>query len=109
MNLINREFLSTDPVRFRHNQALYYLSYQSIRKKLKKILPDHSKSIHRIFQALIEENGFLLWSEFAKVSGGVIDATQSERKTADKMFVDLHELGIVSDLSEVLGIPIVIK
>lgn len=103
-----KEFLSTDPVRFRHNQALYYLPYQSLRKKLKEVLPDHSKKLHRIFQALIEEKGFLLWSEFAKVSGGVVDSIQSERKTADAMFVDLYKLGIVRDISEVNGIPVVI-
>lgn len=101
------DFFSTDPVRFRHNQALYYLPYQSLAKKLKKVLPDHSKRLNRTYQALIEEKGFLLWPEFAKVSGGVVNATQSERKTVDKIFIELHKLGIVSDLSQVDGIPVV--
>lgn len=102
------EFSSTDPVRFRHNQALYFLPYQNLKKKLKEVLPDHSQTLHRIYQALVEEKGLLFWSEFAKISGGVVESTKSTRKTADEMFKDLFDLGIVNELSEMNGIPLVI-
>lgn len=101
-------FSSTDPVKFQHNQVLYYLPTQSLKSKLRKVLPDHAITLQRVYQSLVEEQGFLLWTEFAKISAGVVDSTKSERKTAEGIFDDLYQLGIVIEIGEMNGIPVVI-
>lgn len=100
-------FYSTEPVKFQHNQVVYFLSYHDLKGKLRKILPDHAITLQRIYQALVEEKGFLFWSEFAKISAGVVDHSKSERKTAEEIFDDLYRLGIVEKV-EFNGIPVVI-
>ncbi|WP_079524981.1 MULTISPECIES: hypothetical protein [Halobacillus] len=111
--IINRlknsgEFLSTDPVKLRHQELIYYLPFHDLKAKLKKIMPDHSSTLNRIYQALVEENGFLLWSEFAKISSGVVDSSQSSRKSATNLFNDLKSLGIVEELKHHEHIPVVV-
>ncbi|MEH7131431.1 hypothetical protein V7103_24985 [Neobacillus drentensis] len=101
-------FYSTDPVKFQHNQVLYFLPTQSLKSKLKEVLPDHAMTLQRVFQALVEEQGFLLWSEFAKISAGVVDPLKSERKTAQDIYDDLFNLGMVKEIVEFNGIPVVI-
>jgi hypothetical protein len=100
-------FYSTEPVKFRHNQVLYFLPSQSLKSKLKEIFPDHALTLHRVYQALVEEQGFLFWSEFAKISAGVVDPSKSERKTAREIFDNLYQLGMVEEV-EFNGIPVVI-
>ncbi|ART78116.1 hypothetical protein B4U37_19650 [Sutcliffiella horikoshii] len=100
-------FYSTDPVKFRHNQVLYFLPSQSLKSKLKEIFPDHAVTIQRVYQALVEEQGFLFWSEFGKISAGVVDPSKSERKTAKEIFDDLYNLGIVEKI-EFNGIPVIV-
>jgi hypothetical protein len=101
-------FSSTDPVKFKHNQVLYFLPSQSLKSKLREILPDHAVTLQRVYQALVEEQGFLFWSEFAKISAGVVDPSKSERKTARAIFEDLHKLGMVEDIVDFNGMPVVI-
>lgn len=101
-------FHSTDPVKFQHNQVLYFLPSQSLKRKLKDILPDHASTLHRVYQALVEEQGFLFWTEFAKISAGVVDTSKSERKTAKEIFDNLYNLGMVKEIVELNGIPVVV-
>lgn len=101
-------FSSTDPVKFKHNEVLYFLPSQNLKKKLKEVFPDHAVTLHRVYQALVEEQGFLFWSEFAKISAGVVDSSKSERKTANAIFDDLYKLGMVKDIEDYNGIPIVV-
>ncbi|HDR3493166.1 TPA: hypothetical protein QCN73_004708 [Bacillus wiedmannii] len=102
------EFSSTDPVKFQHNQVLYYLPNQNLKSKLREILPDHAITLYRVYQALVEEQGFLFWSEFAKISAGVVDSVKSERKTAKDIFNDLFQLGMVEKEFDFTGILVVV-
>ncbi len=70
----NREILSTDPVRFHRNGVLYFLPGQSIKTKLREVMPNHAKTIERVYQSLVELDGLLYWSEFAKISAGVVNS-----------------------------------
>lgn len=102
------DILSTEPVKFMRNQVLYYLPNMNLKIKLREVLPDHSITINRIYQALVEQDGFLFWSEFLKVSAGVIDPSKSNKKLAIKIFNDLYELGIVDKIHDFYGTKIVI-
>ncbi|MCY7629632.1 hypothetical protein MH206_11360 [Bacillus altitudinis] len=101
-------FLSTDPVKLKHQELIYYLPFHDLRAKLKKIMPEHSVTNNRIYQALVEEDGFLLWNEFVKISAGVVDTSQSKRKSAMKIFNDLKSLGIVEEIVHYDHIPVVV-
>lgn len=101
-------FSSTDPVKFKHNQVLYFLPSQNLKGKLKEVFPDHAVTLQRVYQALVEEQGFLFWSEFAKISAGVVDPSKSERKSVTAIFKDLHKLGIVEDIEDYNGVPVVV-
>ncbi|MBM7580807.1 hypothetical protein [Jeotgalibacillus terrae] len=103
-----KAFYSTDPVKFQHKQVLYFLPKQNLKSKLKGIFPNHAETLHRLYQALVEEQGFLFWSEFAKISAGVVDSSKSERKTARDIFNDLLNLKMVEPLTDFNGIPVVI-
>lgn len=87
-----KDILSTDPVKFKHNQVLYFLPKQNIKRKLREILPDQGITLFRIYQALVEENGFLFWSEFAKICAGVVDHSALNKKTCDEIFSDQYIL-----------------
>ena len=63
---IQETFNSTDPVKFQHNQVLYFLPKQSLKSKLRKVLPNHAITLQRVYQSLVEEQGFLFWAEFEK-------------------------------------------
>ena len=102
------DILSSYPVKFNYQELLYYLPNQSIISKLKEILPDHAKTMHRIYQALVEEDGFLFWSEFEKVSAGVVDISKSERETAEKIFDKMKMLKVVEPLYDFQGTQVVI-
>lgn len=102
-----KDILSTDPVKFKHNQVLYFLPKQNIKRKLREILPDQGITLFRVYQALVEENGFLFWSEFAKICAGVVDNSASNKKTCDEIFSDLNNLGIVKEY-DYEGIPVVV-
>lgn len=104
----NREILNTEPVRFQKNQVLYFLPGQSIKKKLREVMPNHAKTIERAYQALVELDGFLFWSEFAKVSAGVVNQEQSSKKSAVSIYKDMKNLGMVNELYDFHGIPVVI-
>jgi hypothetical protein len=101
-------FLSTDPVKLKHQELIYYLPFHDLKAKLKKVMPEHSVTINRIYQALVEEDGFLLWSEFVKISAGAIDTSQSKRKSVHEIFKDLKFLGIVENISYHDQIPVVV-
>lgn len=104
----NREILNTEPVRFQKNQVLYFLPGQNIKKKLREVMPDHAKTIERVYQALVELDGFLFWSEFAKVSAGVVNQEQSSKKSAMSIYKDMKNLGMVNELYDFHGLPVVI-
>lgn len=92
------KLLTTDPVKFIRNQVLYFLPRQDIKKKLKLILPDHAKTLHRLYQAFVEQDGFLLMPEFLKISAGVIDRKQEpnvRHKSADQIFNDMVNLNLI--------------
>lgn len=88
-------FKDTGKVKFKNNQKIYYLPYHDLTAKLKKIMPDQSKIRYRIVQAIIEEKGFLLWTEFSKICSGVINNSASKKKTVYEIFNDLYLLEIV--------------
>ncbi|WYQ42424.1 hypothetical protein NST67_21070 [Bacillus sp. FSL W7-1321] len=104
----SRAFLSTDPVKLKHQELIYYLPFHDLRAKLKKVMPEHSVTFNRIYHALVEEDGFLLWSEFAKISAGVVDPSQSTRKSVINIFNDLKSLGMVEELIHHEHIPVVV-
>ncbi|MED1795413.1 hypothetical protein P4V54_22380 [Brevibacillus nitrificans] len=90
--------LTTEPVKFVRNQVVYFLPKQSIRKKLKEVLPDHAKTIHRLYQALVEQDGFLHWSEFEKISAGVVNREQEpnkKHKSVEAIYHEMHLLGLI--------------
>ncbi|SEN98360.1 hypothetical protein SAMN04488134_10328 [Amphibacillus marinus] len=101
-------FLSTDPVKLKYQELIYYLPFHDLRAKLKLIMPEHSVTLNRIYQALVEEDGFLLWNEFVKISAGVVDPSQSTRKSAINIFNDLKSLGIVEEIIHYEHIPVVV-
>lgn len=93
------KLLTTDPVKFTGNQVLYFLPRQDIRKKVKLILPNHAKTYHRLYQAFVEQDGFLLMSEFSKISAGIVDRQQEpnkRHKSVDKIFDEMVRLGLIS-------------
>jgi len=102
------DVLSTDPVKLKHKELIYYLSYHNLKAKLKKVMPEHSETLNRVYQALVEEDGVMLWSEFAKASAGVVDTSQSTRKSTMDIFNDLQSLGIVEELKDHEHIPVVV-
>lgn len=104
----NGDILSTDPVKLKHKELIYFLPFHSLKAKIKNLKPEHSTIIPRMYQAIVEEDGFLLWSEFIKISAGVVDHTQSKRKTAEAIFIDLKNIGIVRELFICQGIPVVV-
>lgn len=95
----NKVILSTDPVKFVRNQVLYFLPRQNIKKKLASVLPDHAQTLNRLFLALSEQDGFLLWSEFAKISSGIINSEQNHnKKTVEAIYNDMYKLGLVEPI-----------
>lgn len=93
------EIHSTAPVSFGRNQFIYFLPGQNLLNKLQEVIPDHRQALNRIYQALLDQNGFLLWSDFAKISAAVVNKNQAPgRKTAFELFEDLKHLGLVEDL-----------
>lgn len=71
--------LTTEPVKFFRNQLLYFLPKQNLKNKLKEVLPDHGQTFHRLYQAFIEQQGFLHISEFAKICAGVVNRVEKEK------------------------------
>ncbi|ETT35169.1 hypothetical protein C161_18234 [Paenibacillus sp. FSL R5-192] len=71
--------LTTEPVKFARNQLLYFLPKQNLKDKLKGVIPDHGQTFHRLYQALIEQQGFLHISEFAKICAGVVNTKEKEK------------------------------
>lgn len=70
-------------------------------------MPDHAKGIYRIYQALIEAEGFLFWSEFEKISAGALDIMNTGRKTTERIFDDMKSLNIVEPLYDFRGTRVV--
>lgn len=101
-------FISSYPVKFKHQELLYYLPDQSIVNKLKRIMPKHAPTMHRVYQALIQEDGFLFWSEFEKISAGAIENSNSGREAAVNIFRKMERLGAVEKKYDFQGIPVVI-
>lgn len=100
---IKREkvLLTTDPVKFLRNQVLYFLPRQNIQKKLRLVLPDHAKTFDRVYQALIEQEGFLQWAEFCKIAAGVVNRDQEpnyKHKAAQKIYEEMCALGLVNPI-----------
>ncbi|WP_070000517.1 hypothetical protein [Cellulosilyticum sp. I15G10I2] len=97
----NNSLLTTEPVKFTRNQVIYFLPKQNIRNKLREVIPDHAQTIHRVYQALIEQDGFLHWSEFVKISAGVFNSEQvkdNKHKTVEKIFNDMLRLKLVKPI-----------
>lgn len=95
--------LTTDPVRFSHNQLLYFLPNQNIRAKLVQVLPDHRQTLHRIYQALVEQQGFLHFTEFAKISSGIVNKDEKEKlglkqKELNEIIDELQRLEIIQPI-----------
>jgi len=95
----NKTLLCTEPVKFTKNQLLYFLPKQNINKKLLEVIPDHAQTFHRLYQALCEQDGFLLWSEFCKISSGVIDKeTNQNKKSVYEIYLDMRHLGLLQEI-----------
>lgn len=99
-----RTLLTTEPVKFMGNQLLYFLPNQNIKTKLKEVLPDHAKTFDRIFQAFVEQEGFLHIKEFAKICAGVVVDNQAssifllKQKTVEKVIEEMQELEIIKPI-----------
>lgn len=102
------KLLSTDPVSFGNNQFIYFLSGHNIVSKIKEVIPDNRKVLHRIYQAFVDQNGFLFWSDFVKISGAPLKTTILKQKTASQIYEDLLSLGLVKPIKYFNQIPVVI-
>lgn len=101
-----KTLLTTEPVKFMGNQLLYFLPKQNLKKKLKEVLPDHAKTFDRVYQAFVEQEGFLHIKEFAKICAGVVVDNQAsnilslKQKTVKKVIQEMQELQIINPIVE---------
>lgn len=103
------DICSTEPVSFLRNQYLYFLPGQNIKNKIKQISPDLAVTYNRIYLAFVELDGFLLWSEFLKISAGAIDPESAPgHKTANEIYTDLKSLGLIKPIKYFNNTSIVI-
>ncbi|MCL6495472.1 MAG: hypothetical protein K6T54_11930, partial [Ignavibacterium sp.] len=74
--------------------------------KLKEVLPDHAKTFDRVYQAFVEQEGFLHIKEFAKICAGVVvDKQESsilslKQKTVKRVIEEMQELQIINPIVE---------
>lgn len=97
----NSVLLTTEPVKFFRNQVLYFLPGQRIAKKLQAVIPDHAKTIDRVYQALVEQDGFLQWTEFCKIVAGVVNREQEpnqKHKSVLQIFAEMRTLGLIKPI-----------
>lgn len=89
---------STYPVKFQRQEMIYSINGQRINEKLKAVVYDKSKKMSRLLDAMIDNNGFLTYEEFCKISAGFIPEASdyhSKHKTVKKLVDEMIILGII--------------
>ena len=107
----NKTINSTFPVKFQKQEMIYSLTGQGLEKKLKAVIYDKSVKMARLLDAMVDNNGFLAYEEFCKISAGFIPEAadyDSKHKTVDALLEDMKKLGIIKNIVEINGYKFVL-